>query len=204
MYSHNKKIRCLLLPFLLLFLLMSGCSHGSPSDTSGGSSAVEEPGVSVIQIGGQDVPLDTTELRTVITDGETELLSQLPGLRYVDLSGSENIEEIASWADAHPGVSVHYTVPLPFGGVLSSDTASYDLSDATAAEALAVAPALAKLPRLKTVVLGSERDSMGWDGIRQLREILQETEFQYAFNLYGGTEHPPSQREGGLPRMVRR
>ena len=185
MYSHNKKIRCLLLPFLLLFLLMSGCSHGSPSDTSGGSSAVNEPGVSVIQIGGQDVPLDTTELSAVITDGETELLSQLPGLRYVDLSGSENIEEIASWADAHPGVSVHYTVPLPFGGVLSSDTASYDLSDATAAEALAVAPALAKLPRLKTVVLGSERDSLSWDGIRQLREILPETEFQYAFNLYG-------------------
>ena len=173
--------------FLLLALLLTGCARGGKpetADTSADTSPVDAD-ANILRIGGQEIPLDSAEITAVLAPGETELLSLLPGLRYADLSGSEAIDEIAAWAAEHPNVSVHYTIPLPDGRTLPSDTASYDLSDATAAEALSVAPALAQLPQLRSVNLGAERAAMGWDGIRQLRQILPETEFQYRFDLYG-------------------
>lgn len=185
MHCNNKTLRFPLILLLLLCLLLTGCRQAGkdPQPGSGPASAPAGPGT--VRIGGQEVSLDATELTAVLSDGETELLSQLPKLHFADLSGSENIEEIAAWAENHPGVSVRYTIPLPDGTALPSDTASYDLSNATAAEALAVAPALARLPGLKTLHLGAERPAMGWDGIRQLRALLPETVFQYSFDLYG-------------------
>ena len=181
-----KKTKCLFLLWisvLLVCLLLSGCGRAEKDQAADGSAASAEPGI--IHIAGQDISPDATEITAVLSDGETELLSQLPNLHYADLSGSENLDEIAAWANDHPTVSVRYTIPLPDGTVLSSDAESCDLSHATAAEALAAAPALARLPALKTLQLGTERASMGWDGIRQLREFLPETEFQYSFDLYG-------------------
>ena len=180
---HNKKALAILL--ILLALLLCGCGRkdGAAVPESSGTPSAAAP--ETVHIAGQDYPLDTSTITAVLSEGETQQLDRLPKLRSADFSGSENLDEIAAWAAAHPAVSVRYTVPLPDGTALSSDTESYDLSDATAAQALAAAPALARLPALKTLQLGTERAAMGWDGIRQLREILPETVFQYRFDLYG-------------------
>ena len=181
----NRKTLSLLL-VLSACLLLCACGRGGGApEPAGDVGDVSPAGPDMLRIGGQDIPLDARELTAVLSEGETELLDRLPNLRFADLSGSENLDEIAAWAAAHPAVSVRYTVPLPDGTALPSDTTSYDLSHATAAEALAAAPALKRLPALETLKLGDERDAMGWDGIRQLRDILPETEFQYRFNLYG-------------------
>ena len=182
-----KKASLSLCLILLFALLLTGCSRSSApaKEEPAAATPVVDTDANVLHIGGQAFPLDSAEITVVLAPGETERLSLLPKLRYADLSGSEAVEEIAAWAEAHPNISVRYTVPMPDGSALPSDTTSCDLSDATAAEALAAAPALALLPRLQSVNLGAERASMGWDGIRQLRQILPETEFQYSFDLYG-------------------
>ena len=138
-----------------------------------------------IVIGGQTISPDATDIAAVMAAGETEQLSRLPKLHYADLSGSENVEEIAAWAKAHPEVSVRYTVTLPDGSVLPSDTRSYDYSKAAGAEVMAAAPALSLLPGLKTLKLGAERDSLRLDRVHELRQILPDTVFQYSFDLYG-------------------
>ena len=182
---HRKQTTLTLCLLLILTLLLAGCSRSESPAAQSDSPVSAESGPESIRIGGQEFSLEATEITAVLAPGETELLDRLPRLHYADLSGSEAIDEIAAWASAHPNVSVRYTIPLPNGALLPSDTVSYDLSDATAAEALSVAPALARLPGLHSVNLGVERDAMGWEGIRQLRQILPETVFQYRFSLYG-------------------
>ena len=180
---HRKQTTLTLCLLLILALLLAGCSRSESPAAQSDSPVSAESGPESIRIGGQEFSLEATEITAVLAPGETELLDRLPRLHYADLSGSEAIDEIAAWASAHPNVSVRYTIPLPNGALLPSDTVSYDLSDATAAEALSVAPALARLPGLHSVNLGVERDAMGWEGIRQLRQILPETVFQYRFRF---------------------
>lgn len=164
---------------LLLLLCLAAAGCGQKSEPEAALPA------GFVQIGGQALSPDTTDLTAVMSAGETQQLELLPNLHYADLSGSENVEEISAWAKAHPEVSVRYTVTLPDGTVLPSDTKSVDFSRATGSEALAAAPALALLPELKTLKLGDERAAMSLDDIGKLREMLPDTVFQYSFDLYG-------------------
>ena len=156
---HRKQTTLTLCLLLILTLLLAGCSRSESPAAQSDSPVSAESGPESIRIGGQEFSLEATEITAVLAPGETELLDRLPRLHYADLSGSEAIDEIAAWASAHPNVSVRYTIPLPNGALLPSDTVSYDLSDATAAEALSVAPALARLPGLHSVNLGVGRAS---------------------------------------------
>ena len=113
-----------LLPVLLLSALCLsavGCGRGkgSPDVAQPQPSAAVET-VSAVAIGGKEYGPDTTELTALLSDGDTALLDRLPALRTADLSGSENLREIAAWAAMHPGVDVTWTVRLPDGGVLDS------------------------------------------------------------------------------------
>ena len=55
----------------------------------------------------------------------------------------------------------------------------------TPSACLETAPALALLPELRRVSLGSEGGPIGWDTVDRLHAILPETTFKYAFTLYG-------------------
>ena len=174
------KKRILILLILLLMLAAAGCGKGGAPDAS--APAEELP-----EIGGQRYALDTTDLTAVLSAGETAELDKLPNLHFADLSGSENVEEIAAWAKAHPEIGVRYTVTLPDGTVLPSDTKSVDYTGASGSQVLSDAPALALLQDLKTLKLGRERSSVSWEDIQKLRAFLPETSFQYSFDLYGKT-----------------
>ena len=60
----------------------------------------------------------------VITADELSKLDELEGLVAADLRGSDCYHEIYAWAQAHPEVSVRYSVPLPNGSTVPGRTIS--------------------------------------------------------------------------------
>ncbi len=175
-----KHLKTVCLTCLVLFaLLLSACGKAS------GSSRPVEATPAPLHFAAGDVQVSATELRMPLAAGETALLNSLPGLRTADLSGSADEEDVAAWARANPQVDVRYTVTMLDGTVLSSDTESIDLSGMSGADCEAAAQKLALLPKLKTVSLGREDGHLSWADIAAMRRSLPETEFRYAFTLYG-------------------
>ena len=179
----------LCLALLLAFcLLLTACG----SSKSAGAAANNQPAVeqvpqtpAPIHFSAGDVEPSAQTLRMALNHGETALLDALPYLQSADLTGSVGEEEVAAWAAAHPHVQTRYTVTLPDGSVLDTDTQSVDLSGKSAADCEAAARKLALLPGLKTVNLGAEGGPLSWSDIANLRQILPGPVFQYAFKLYG-------------------
>ena len=169
---------CLLLA--LFCLLLTGC--GKKAETAAAAPEVTE---SVLVIGGQTVDPDVSSLTAVISDGETEKLSALENLRFLDLRGSENPAEIAAWAKAHPEVDVSFTVTLPDGTVLDSDAYTADLSAMSGDQILQSAPLLALLPELRSVDLGRERAGLTPADTDAIRALLPGTAVHLRFTLYG-------------------
>ena len=169
---------CLLLA--LFCLLLTGC--GKKAETAAAAPEVTE---SVLVIGGQTVDPDVSSLTAVISDGETEKLSALENLRFLDLRGSENPAEIAAWAKAHPEVDVSFTVTLPDGTVLDSDAYTADLSAMSGDQILQSAPLLALLPELRSVDLGRERAGLTPADTDAIRALLPGTSVHLRFTLYG-------------------
>jgi len=176
---------CLAL-LLVLCLGLTACGKsGSAARTTAPTEPTPEPTPAPVRFSAGEVEYTAQTLRMPLASGETVLLDTLPYLQSADLSGSANEEEVARWAAAHPQVQTRYSVTLPNGTVLDTDTESVDLSSATAAEAEAAAYKLAMLPGLKSVNLGAEGRGLAWSDIARLRQILPNTVFKYAFKLYG-------------------
>ena len=178
-YDPNR-IRVLSLLLALLCLLLAGCGKKSPSETS----AADEAGAGALVIGGQTVDPAVSSLTLVLADGETEKLSSLPNLRFLDLRGSENAAEIAAWAGAHPEVDVSFDVTLPDGRVLDSDTYTADLSAMNGKQALEAASLLSLLPRLRSVDLGRERGDLTYDDVDAIHAMLPDADLHLLFRLY--------------------
>ena len=176
---------CLAL-LLVCCLCLAACGKtGSASQPTAPAAPTPEPTPSPVRFSAGEVAYASQTLRMPLASGETALLDTLPYLQSADLTGSANEEEVARWAAAHPQVQTRYSVTLPNGTVLDTDTESVDLSSATAAEAEAAAYKLAMLPGLKSINLGAEGGGFTWSDIARLRQILPETVFKYAFKLYG-------------------
>ena len=177
-YSNRARALCLLLA--LLCLLLAGCGK---KDASAPDAAPAEDAALVI--GGQTVDPDVSSLTAVISAGETEKLSALQNLRFLDLRGSENAAEIAAWAKAHPEVDVSFDVTLPDGTVLDSDVYTADLSAMSGEQAVKAASQLALLPQLRSVDLGSERSGLTPADTDAIRALLPGVELHLRFTLYG-------------------
>ena len=176
---------CLAL-LLVCCLCLAACGKtDSAPQPAAPAAPTPEPTPSPVRFSAGEVAYASQTLRMPLASGETALLDTLPYLQSADLTGSANEEEVARWAAAHPQVQTRYSVTLPNGTVLDTDTESVDLSSATAAEAEAAAYKLAMLPGLKSINLGAEGGGFTWSDIARLRQILPETVFKYAFKLYG-------------------
>ena len=183
----TKKItRSLTLVLLLAScLLLCACGKAGGASEKTPAEPTPAPTPAPVRFAGGEVEPGAQTLRMALAAGETALLDSLPALQSADLSGSAGEEEVAAWAAAHPGVAVRYTVTLPNGTVLDTDTESADLSGMSAADAENAARKLALLPGLKNIRLGSEGGAFTWSDIARLRQILPAPAFDYAFKLYG-------------------
>ena len=180
-------IRSACLALLLIFcLVLSGCGMvGGANSRVPAAEPTPAPTPEPVRFSGGEVEYTAQTLRMPLASGETAMLDSLPYLQSADLSGSANEEEVARWAAAHPQVQTRYTVTMPNGTVLDTDTQSVDLKGMSSADCEAAAYKLALLPGLKTVDLGAEGGALGWSDIGRLRQILPTPVFKYAFKLYG-------------------
>ncbi|MDO4989277.1 MAG: leucine-rich repeat domain-containing protein [Eubacteriales bacterium] len=169
---------CLLL--VLFCLLLTGC--GKKAETA---VAPPEATDAALVIGGLEVDPGVSSLTAVLSDGETEKLSALENLRFLDARGSGNAAEIAAWAKAHPEVDVSFSVTLPDGTVLDSDAYTADLSAMSSEQVLQAVSQLALLPELRSVDLGRERAGLAPADTDAIRAQLPETELHLRFPLYG-------------------
>lgn len=160
---------------LLLCIFLVGCSGGE---------AKPEP-ITFASAPETEFAEDITELSIVLHSGETEILSRLPALEKADFSGSECVDEIYAWAEAHPEVEVIYTVTLPDGSVLDSKAKSADLSKMSGSDVRAAAEVLDCLPKLRSVELGRERSGLVWEDIDVLQQACENANIKYSFTLYG-------------------
>ncbi len=169
----NRRTHLIIPALLLAFcLLLPACGKSAaPSDAA-------------------DSGIDTGEdfngaVTMVLQPGETAKLDGIEGLSSADLRGSECYEEIYAWAQAHPGVIVTYTVPLPGGESVENRALSVDLSSLTGAQTDDAIRALKCLPKLIKAELGSERSGFTLADVAKLQQALPDVRFNYSFTLYG-------------------
>ena len=180
------RLLCLLL-LLALCLSAAGCGRrkGAAEDAQPPAQTAAAPtAVPTVAIGGREIEVTAADITAVLSEGETEKLDLLPALRSADLSGSENVREIAAWAARHPEVDVTWTVRLPNGSVLDSHAETADLSGCSGTELADMVEPLSLLPALKSVDLGTQRPEMDWDSIAAFRAALPTLSLSYRFTLY--------------------
>ena len=173
--------------YIIIFILVckSGPLHEAPADVKpllGSAPAAE------ITLSSGTYPAETTELTAVIQSEDVAKLDSFAYLTRADFSGSSCWKEIAEWGKAHPLLELKYTVTLPDGTVLDNSTAELDLSSLGHAAAAETAEALACLPSVTYIKLGSQStgsDALTIADIGVIHEACPDAELDYRLTLYG-------------------
>lgn len=137
-------------------------------------------------------PVDAEGLSLLIQAEELPLLDQFPGLKSLDLSGSDCYEEILAWAAEHKDVALRYTVRFADGVEADNSATSLDLSGLSREEAQAAPGLLKYLPELTEIQLGQVGDEAPFTGaeVGAILEQLPEVKLGYRFSLMGKEVDP--------------
>ena len=137
-------------------------------------------GETTVTVAGRQFPRDTTELTAIVTAEDLPSLEQLPNLRYADLSGSDCYAALLAWGEAHPGVTLRYTVPLPDGTLAENSASALDLSALRHEQVAAAGQALALLPAARSVDLGdTARNDLTPEDVAALKTAFPEILFAH-------------------------
>lgn len=136
-------------------------------------------------------PLESVEdLTLVVTEEDIDQLEDYPSLKRLDLSGSTCYDAIFAYMEAHPEVTVTYTVPLGESTVSSGDS-EVTLAAGTY-DYLSLAENLHRLPDLVTLHL--PKTSLLFYEMTALMEAYPGLEFDYTVDLLG-KEYPKDTTE---------
>ena len=145
-----------------------------------------EPTPGPVQLSSGSFPADAESITAVLTAEDVAKLEGFTALKTADFRGSACQSELTAWALAHPEVLVRCQVTLPDGRTLPADTRELDLSQSPDAGSLLP---LVLLPELKTVELGACDDAaaspLDWEALARVEAARPQTEFHYAFTLFG-------------------
>ena len=156
--------------------------------------------------------LDRKQLSTALP-----LLRALPGLKTLELGRvgpgcAVREETLAALREAAPGAQLRYEVALPGGKSCPPEAKELDLSALKPAELSAAKEALALLPALERIDLGSEENGLSWQQISALAAIRPEAALDYGFTLFGQAlnlsdeelnfSHIPMKDEGAAVREI--
>lgn len=142
-----KRIMFFILPVACLCLL--GCREASVV-LEDSPVCTAEPSVSeeLVELSAGSVRADIETLSIAALESDFASLSKLTNLRSIDFTGSECLDSIVAFRDAHPDVAVFYTVPY------LSDSVVHDVSALTVPDGASIpaaAAAAAYLPNLSEI-----------------------------------------------------
>ena len=107
-----------------------------------------------VELGGKRISATEDSVRAVIGKRDVKQLDYFTNLKSADFRGSTCYEEIIAWSQAHPEVTVLYSVPLPNGQLVDSTAQELDLTWMTTADVQAVRDALMYLPNINAFRFG--------------------------------------------------
>lgn len=131
---------------------------------------------------------DITELTAVIQPGETVKLDEFIELRTADLRGSDCVEEIFNWAQAHENVTVYYDVALPGGGKAENNAQAVNFSGIGHSTVQEYMDCLKYLPEVEAVDLGTNKssgDPLTAEDLTELFTSCPDKTFSYTFEVGG-------------------
>lgn len=102
----SSRICLALLPLFVLSLFLFGCAQ------SAHPASQTAPVSRTIRFQNGSFDSNATEITVALNKGESRLLEQFDQLTMVDLTGSENIAEVDTYAKAHPDVQVRCRINL--------------------------------------------------------------------------------------------
>lgn len=171
---HKKQFIVILAAALATILGMTGCQR-----------LINGPAPTPVEFEAGTVEQDALSITMVITAQELSKLDEMEGLVAADLRGSECYKEIYAWAQAHPEVSVRYTVPLPNGSTVTNDIAALNMTELKHEDVPALIEAASCLPNLSSIELGKTREGFGWEDVAEIRSAFPELKLSYYGELYG-------------------
>lgn len=179
-----KKVMQRLLALLILggalVFGMSGVYHEAPWILAPLFGSVK------VELGGRLLSASTENVTAKIGRRDLEQLTYLTRLKSADFRGSDCYQEIAEWAQAHPEVAVVYSVPLPNGQNVDSNTPELDLTWLSSADTPAVLDALVYLPNIRVLRFGEVGgEQLKIQDMQAIRAILPEAEFHFS-TVIGG------------------
>ena len=197
MRSFLNVVRKIFLLAFLVFLVL--CCHSCMMASSGApetapvgaaatpAAATPAPESNEITLSSGSFLKDTQNLVLHAEASDLPLLESFPNLASVDFTDSACTTEIASWAAAHPNVTVTYQVALPNGQSIPSTSQSVDLSGLTADQIASAAESLRLLPNVTSVELGVSPTGAGLtaDELAVLQEARPNAVLHYALDLAG-------------------
>ena len=132
-------------------------------------------------------PEKTTDLTAVIKAEDLDILEEFAALKTADFSGSTCYDEINRWADAHPDISVKYTVALPCGITADNSMTELDMSAITDGDIPVLEASLGALPQMQRINIGSgtEAAHLSYELLSDLVGKYPDIEFTYTLSVLG-------------------
>ncbi len=168
--------------YVLILLL---CSYSGPVDSGPVYAPLHGPREIIFSAG--SFPEDSTELCFVVQPQEFELLDYFTDLKSVDFSGSDCYEEIVTWENAHPDISVTYTLSFPTGAVADNRTETLDLSGIGSDSVEETARLLQYAPNIKSINLGEAApgSSLSSEEVAAIQAAAPKAKLDYKIELLG-------------------
>lgn len=181
------------IPYIIIILLaviyLSALFAAGFSNPQGLSDFIAaKTGHAQVRLSSGKYPAVTENLTAVVTPEDIAEFSSFTNLRSADLSGSTCYGDIIAYKNAHPEVSVKYTVALPNGTIAEDSATQLNLAGLRHEDVQTALTAVSCLPYVSAIDLGTSSQSSSPvtpDDISLIRSSCPSATLTYSVDLLG-------------------